>query len=56
MTAAVGFPTLRLIRWRINGLSLEGLGLREPGSLVQLEAEQVARDVLRTGERGRGGT
>lgn len=28
MTAAVGFPTLRLVRWRMEGLTLEGL---EPG-------------------------
>lgn len=26
MTAAVGFPTLRLVRWRIGPWSLEGLG------------------------------
>jgi len=30
MTASLGFPTLRLIRWRIEGLSLEGMA---PGEM-----------------------
>ncbi|WP_425548573.1 pseudouridine synthase [Allohahella marinimesophila] len=29
MTAAVGFPTLRLVRWQIGDLKLDGLGLGE---------------------------
>ena len=33
MTAALGFPTLRLIRWRIGGWSLDGL---EPGQWREL--------------------
>lgn len=35
MTAAVGFPTLRLVRWTIGEWSLEGLG---PGQWRQVEA------------------
>lgn len=49
MTAAVGFPTLRLIRWRINDLTLDALGLR-PGEHVQLKSAEVIEKVL----RGRG--
>ncbi len=33
MTAAVGYPTLRLVRWRIGDWSLDGL---EPGSFREL--------------------
>lgn len=33
MTAAVGFPTLRLVRWRIENLVLDGL---EPGQVREL--------------------
>lgn len=33
MTAAVGFPTLRLIRYRIEQLSIDGM---QPGDLVEL--------------------
>ena len=33
MTASVGFPTLRLIRWRLEGLTLDGL---EPGGMTPL--------------------
>jgi 23S rRNA pseudouridine2457 synthase len=41
MTAAVGHPTLRLVRVRIGGLTLAGLGL-EPGAWRRLaEAEQA---------------
>lgn len=38
MTAAVGYPTLRLIRYRIAGLTLNGL---QPGDMLQLRREQV---------------
>jgi 23S rRNA pseudouridine2457 synthase len=31
MTAAIGYPTLRLIRWRINNITLENL---QPGDCV----------------------
>ena len=33
MTAKVGFPTLRLIRYRIEALSLEKL---QPGDIIKL--------------------
>jgi 23S rRNA pseudouridine2457 synthase len=39
MTAAVGHPTLRLIRVRIGGLTLAALGLA-PGGWRRLEAEE----------------
>jgi 23S rRNA pseudouridine2457 synthase len=38
MTAAVGFPTLRLIRYRIAGTTLEGLG---PGEMRELTGEEI---------------
>ena len=38
MTAAVGFPTLRLIRYRIAGATLEGLG---PGEMRELTREEL---------------
>ncbi|WP_404422801.1 pseudouridine synthase [Nibricoccus sp. IMCC34717] len=39
MTAAVGHPTLRLLRARIGRLELSALGL-EPGKWVELDADQ----------------
>ena len=38
MTAAVGFPTLRLVRFRIEGLDLGGL---QPGEMKELSREEV---------------
>jgi 23S rRNA pseudouridine2457 synthase len=35
MTAAVGFPTLRLIRYRLEGLALENM---QPGDMMQLSS------------------
>jgi pseudouridine synthase len=39
MTAAVGFPTLRLVRWAIGPLTLAGLA---PGQWRQLTAQETA--------------
>jgi len=39
MTAAVGFPTLRLVRWSIGGVTLAGL---EPGAWADLSPAEVA--------------
>lgn len=39
MTAAVGFPTLRLVRWRIENLCLDGL---EPGQVRELSPVEWA--------------
>lgn len=44
MTAAVGHPTLRLIRTRINGLTLDALHLA-PGAWRELTASERARAV-----------
>ena len=38
MTAAAGYPTLRLIRYRIEKLTIEGL---EPGNIRRLSKEQT---------------
>jgi 23S rRNA pseudouridine2457 synthase len=38
MTAAVGFPTLRLVRWQIRAATIWGL---LPGEYRMLEAEEV---------------
>ena len=38
MTASVGFPTLRLIRVRIEGLGLENL---QPGEILQLSQSEI---------------
>lgn len=38
MTAAVGFPTLRLIRYRINRLSIEGM---QPGEMLMLTEKEL---------------
>jgi len=45
MTAAVGHPTLRLVRWAIGEVTLDGL---EPGEWRDLDANEVAS--LRTTE------
>ena len=39
MTAAVGFPTLRLVRWSIGAITLEGLS---PGMLLPLTQAEIA--------------
>ena len=38
MTAAVGFPTLRLVRWQIRAATIRGL---QPGEYRMLEAAEV---------------
>ncbi|HJT73728.1 MAG TPA: hypothetical protein VJ720_06910, partial [Chitinophaga sp.] len=38
MTAAVGFPTLRLIRYRIAKVTIEGL---QPGQMLQLGQKEI---------------
>lgn len=43
MTAAVGFPTLRLVRWAIEGLTAEGM---QPG-----EVREIAQSTLMNGLR-----
>jgi 23S rRNA pseudouridine2457 synthase len=40
MTAKVGFPTLRLIRWRIENISLNGL---QPAEMRELEKTEIYR-------------
>jgi 23S rRNA pseudouridine2457 synthase len=40
MTAAVGFPTLRLVRWAIEGLIAEGM---KPGDVHVLSRAEVMR-------------
>ena len=40
MTAAVGFPTLRLVRWAIETLTAEGM---EPGQVRELSRVEVLR-------------
>ncbi len=44
MTAAVGYPTLRLIRWSIGAITLVGL---QPGDLLPLTPAEIAE--LRAG-------
>jgi len=43
MTAAVGFPTLRLVRTKIGNLSLEGLQIGEMRTLTEKEIRQIKR-------------
>lgn len=40
MTAAVGFPTLRLVRWSIETLTAEGM---QPGDVRELSREEIMR-------------
>ncbi|MCU0497136.1 MAG: pseudouridine synthase [Anaerolineae bacterium] len=42
MTAAVGHPTLRLVRWAIGGITLAGL---QPGEWQEV-APELAREIL----------
>lgn len=44
MTAAVGFPTLRLIRYRIEKLTIEGL---LPGEMMILQKPEVYRKLFK---------
>ncbi len=39
MTAAVGYPTLRLVRWAVGPITLAGL---EPGGLARLDTNETA--------------
>lgn len=43
MTASVGFPTLRLIRYRIEGITIDGL---QPGDLVSLTRPQLYQQLF----------
>lgn len=38
MTAAVGFPTLRLVRYRIGSLTIEGM---QPGDCIEMEQKAL---------------
>lgn len=38
MTAVVGFPTLRLVRYRIEDITIAGM---QPGEMVQLSREEI---------------
>ncbi|MBF2053103.1 MAG: pseudouridine synthase [Candidatus Sericytochromatia bacterium] len=48
MTAAVGFPTLRLVRWRIQELVL---GALQPGMVRELTSDERQQLLLQTGLR-----
>lgn len=50
MTAAVGHPTLRLIRYAIGDFRLDGL---QPGEMTQLPAEEVEEFISALPRRGR---
>jgi 23S rRNA pseudouridine2457 synthase len=43
MTAAVGFPTLRLIRYRIENINLENL---QPGEMIELNKETIYKNLF----------
>ncbi|PWJ60548.1 23S rRNA pseudouridine2457 synthase [Dyadobacter jejuensis] len=42
MTAAVGFPTLRLVRWSIGAIRLSDFDLLLPGMVVELRKADIA--------------
>ncbi|MEM1308988.1 MAG: pseudouridine synthase [Cyanobacteria bacterium P01_H01_bin.153] len=44
MTAAVGYPTLRLVRWAIGQITLAGLSPGEWRSLSTAETHQILKD------------
>ena len=43
MTAAVGFPTLRLIRYRIENINIEGL---QPGDMMELSKKTIYKKLF----------
>ena len=43
MTAQVGFPTLRLIRYRIENITIEGL---QPGDLISMTRKQLYQQLF----------
>lgn len=43
MTAAVGFPTLRLIRYRIGDITLHGM---QPGDMIEFSQKSLYRKLL----------
>lgn len=43
MTAKVGFPTLRLIRYRIQGLTMNGM---QPGDIVPLTQQEIQKKLF----------
>jgi 23S rRNA pseudouridine2457 synthase len=43
MTAAVGFPTLRLIRYRIENITLKNL---QPGDMIELGKEDIYKKLF----------
>ena len=51
MTAAVGHPTLRLVRTHISFLSLEGLSPGESRSLTPKETARLVKEASHSGEK-----
>jgi len=49
MTAAVGMPTLRLVRWSVGEWNLEGLA---PGKWREAESRRETRDARHDGKKG----
>jgi pseudouridine synthase len=49
MTAAVGHPTLRLVRWAIGSITLEGLQPGEWHELTPIESEHLWKSAFRRG-------
>lgn len=47
MTAAVGFPTLRLVRWAVGTLTLEGLQPGQWQALTPTETQALMRNAFR---------
>ncbi|SHM33444.1 23S rRNA pseudouridine2457 synthase [Cyclobacterium lianum] len=57
MTAAVGFPTLRLVRWSIEGLTLDGMQVGQVEELkpeILYEALRIPRPANQSGQQKRG--
>ena len=45
MTAKIGFPTLRLIRYSIEGLSLNQM---QPGEMIALTQQEIYQKLFHT--------